>query len=68
MDIVVVWLSGDLDSVCWSLRLIFNSSFEGRFRLARNGGIMRLLLLPVVALPQDTLAVDLEVAESSSVN
>jgi len=68
MDIVVVWLSGDRDSVCWSLRLIFNSSFEGRFRLARNGGIMRLLLLPVVALPQDTLAVDLEVAESSSVN
>jgi len=69
---MAVGFRGDLDSVCWSFRFIFNSNLEGRLRLARKGGITRLLpLLPFVALPQlpteDTLT-DFELAESSSVN
>ncbi len=34
---------GDMDSVCCSFRLIFNSNLEGRFRLARSGGMIRPL-------------------------
>ena len=37
-----VWLSGVIESVTCSFKFIFNSSFDGRLRLVRTGGIIRL--------------------------